>query len=109
MRRKAKEKHFFRCLPANCSRSAARGRYIRKTGILAFVTILVLSLASCSGQRADTEKGGQPTMDNRTETDEMEGHRGRNMAYLLRCQEAARAAGVAMPEREEPFFTNFIR
>lgn len=34
---------------------------------------------------------------------------GRNMAYLLRCQEAVRAAGVVMPEREEPVFTNFIR
>ena len=34
---------------------------------------------------------------------------GRNMAYLLRCQEAARKAGIAMPEREEPVFTNFIR
>lgn len=34
---------------------------------------------------------------------------GRNMAYLLRCQEAARVAGVAMPKREEPVFTNFIR
>ena len=34
---------------------------------------------------------------------------GRNMAYLLQCQEAARAAGVAMPEREKPVFTNFIR
>lgn len=33
---------------------------------------------------------------------------GRNMAYLLRCQEAARAAGVVTPEREEPVFTNFI-
>lgn len=34
---------------------------------------------------------------------------GRNMAYMLRCQEAARAAGVASPEREAPVFTNFIR
>lgn len=34
---------------------------------------------------------------------------GRNMAYLLRCQEAARAAGVPMPEREPAVFTNFIR
>ena len=33
---------------------------------------------------------------------------GRNMAYFLRCQEAARQAGVALPEREEPIFTNFI-
>lgn len=34
---------------------------------------------------------------------------GKNMAYLLRCQEAARKAGIAMPEREEPVFTNFVR
>ncbi len=34
---------------------------------------------------------------------------GRNMAYLLRCQEAARKAGVALPEQETPVFTNFIR
>lgn len=33
----------------------------------------------------------------------------RNMAYLLRCQEAARKAGIPLPEREEPIFTNFIR
>ena len=34
---------------------------------------------------------------------------GRNMAYLLRCQEAARKAGIALPEQETPVFTNFIR
>ncbi|HBA47976.1 MAG TPA: flavodoxin family protein [Lachnospiraceae bacterium] len=34
---------------------------------------------------------------------------GRNMAYLLRCQEAARKAGVALPKQETPVFTNFIR
>lgn len=34
---------------------------------------------------------------------------GRNMAYLLRCQEAARAAGVPLPEREPAVFMNFIR
>lgn len=34
---------------------------------------------------------------------------GRNMAYLLCCQEAARKAGVALPEQETPVFTNFIR
>lgn len=34
---------------------------------------------------------------------------GRNMAYLLRCQEAARKAGVPMPEQEPAIFTNFIR
>lgn len=31
---------------------------------------------------------------------------GRNMAYMLRCQEAARATGISLPEREEPVFTN---
>lgn len=34
---------------------------------------------------------------------------GRNMAYMLRCQEAARNAGVALPKQETPVFTNFIR
>lgn len=34
---------------------------------------------------------------------------GRNMAYLLRCQESARIAGIQMPERETAVFTNFIR
>lgn len=34
---------------------------------------------------------------------------GRNMAWLLKCIEAGRAAGVAFPEREEPIRTNFIR
>lgn len=34
---------------------------------------------------------------------------GRNMAWLLKCIEAGRAAGVAFPEREEPVRTNFIR
>lgn len=34
---------------------------------------------------------------------------GRNMAYMLKCREAAAKAGVALPEREEPVFTNFIR
>lgn len=34
---------------------------------------------------------------------------GRNMAYLLKCQEAARSAGISMPEQEPPVFTNFIR
>ena len=34
---------------------------------------------------------------------------GRNMAYLLRCKEAAGNAGVELPERETPVFTNFIR
>lgn len=34
---------------------------------------------------------------------------GRNMAYLLRCQEAARKAGVALPKQETPVFTNFVR
>lgn len=34
---------------------------------------------------------------------------GRNMAYLIRAQEAAAAAGVPDPAREEPQQTNFIR
>ena len=34
---------------------------------------------------------------------------GRNMAYFLKCQETARAAGVQLPEREAGVFTNFIR
>jgi multimeric flavodoxin WrbA len=34
---------------------------------------------------------------------------GRNMAYLLRCQEAAKAAGVPLPQREQSARTNFIR
>lgn len=34
---------------------------------------------------------------------------GRNMAYFLKCQEAARNAGISLPEREEAIFTNFIR
>ena len=33
----------------------------------------------------------------------------RNMAYILRCQEAARNAGINPPEREAGVFTNFIR
>lgn len=32
----------------------------------------------------------------------------RNMAYLLKCQEAGRNAGVALPKQEPPVFTNFI-
>lgn len=34
---------------------------------------------------------------------------GRNMAYLLRCRAAADAAGIPLPQREEPAVTNFIR
>lgn len=34
---------------------------------------------------------------------------GKNMAYLLRCMEAASKAGVALPKQEPPVFTNFIR
>ncbi len=33
----------------------------------------------------------------------------RNMAWFLRCKEAGAKAGVALPEREEPVFTNFVR
>jgi hypothetical protein len=34
---------------------------------------------------------------------------GRNMAYLLRCMEAARSVGVKLPEQEPRVFTNFVR
>ena len=34
---------------------------------------------------------------------------GENMAYFLRCKEAAEKLGVKLPEREQPVFTNFIR
>ena len=34
---------------------------------------------------------------------------GRNMAWLLRCIEAGRAAGVPAPEQEARVRTNFIR
>ncbi|WP_312100370.1 flavodoxin family protein [Lachnoclostridium sp.] len=33
----------------------------------------------------------------------------RNMAYLLKCKEAGRKAGVELPIREKAVFTNFIR
>ena len=33
----------------------------------------------------------------------------RNMAYLLKCKEAAKAAGVELPKQEKGVFTNFIR
>ena len=33
----------------------------------------------------------------------------RNMAWHLRCQEAAKLAGVKMPKKEEVVFTHFIR
>ena len=34
---------------------------------------------------------------------------GRNMAWLLKCIEAGKAAGIPMPETEERIWTNFIR
>lgn len=34
---------------------------------------------------------------------------GRNMAWLLRCVEAGRAAGVGLPEAEPGVWTNFVR
>ena len=34
---------------------------------------------------------------------------GRNMAWFLKCREAGKKAGVPLPQREEPVFTNFIR
>lgn len=33
----------------------------------------------------------------------------RNMAYMLKCREAADNAGVSLPERETRVATNFIR
>ncbi len=33
----------------------------------------------------------------------------RNMAFFLKCKEAGLKAGVQLPEREKPVFTNFIR
>ena len=33
----------------------------------------------------------------------------RNMAYLLKCKEAAKAAGIELPKQEKGEFTNFIR
>ncbi|MGH2271108.1 flavodoxin family protein [Anaerohalosphaeraceae bacterium U12dextr] len=34
---------------------------------------------------------------------------GRNMAWFLKCKEAGMKAGVALPQREDTIFTNFIR
>lgn len=34
---------------------------------------------------------------------------GENMAYFLRCREAADKLGIRLPEREQPTFINFIR
>ena len=34
---------------------------------------------------------------------------GKNMAYILKCIEAGKKAGVKIPEMEPPIFTNFIR
>ncbi|MBQ2678823.1 MAG: flavodoxin family protein [Firmicutes bacterium] len=34
---------------------------------------------------------------------------GKNMAYMLKCIDAAEKAGVPLPKREEPVSTNFIR
>lgn len=33
----------------------------------------------------------------------------RNMAYMLKCMEAGKAAGVPLPQKEPAIFTNFIR
>lgn len=33
----------------------------------------------------------------------------RNMAYFLRCKEAGKKAGIALPKKEEIVFTNFIK
>jgi len=34
---------------------------------------------------------------------------GNNMAWLLKCIEAGKKAGVSLPEKEEPLQTSFIR
>jgi multimeric flavodoxin WrbA len=34
---------------------------------------------------------------------------GTNMAWLLKCIEAGKKAGIEMPKREEPVMTNFVR
>lgn len=34
---------------------------------------------------------------------------GRNMAYMLKCMEAGKNAGVSLPEKEAPVWTNFVR
>ena len=34
---------------------------------------------------------------------------GNNMAWLLKCIEAGRKAGVELPEKETPIKTNYIR
>lgn len=34
---------------------------------------------------------------------------GRNMAWLLKCIEAGKQAGVPEPEKEEKVWTNFVR
>ena len=34
---------------------------------------------------------------------------GKNMAYMLKCIEAANAAGIAKPEKEPRKWTNFVR
>ena len=34
---------------------------------------------------------------------------GRNMAYFLKCRQLAREQGLALPRREVPVHTNFIR
>ncbi|MDR1536906.1 MAG: hypothetical protein LBU32_02725 [Clostridiales bacterium] len=34
---------------------------------------------------------------------------GKNMAYLLRCLEAGKSAGINLPEQKDKPFTNFTR
>ena len=34
---------------------------------------------------------------------------GKNMAWILKCIEAGRKAGVELPQREAPIKTNYIR
>jgi len=33
----------------------------------------------------------------------------RNMAFFLKCKEAGIKAGIPLPSKEKPVFTNFIR
>jgi hypothetical protein len=36
-------------------------------------------------------------------------HLGINMAWLLKCIEAGKKAGIPLPKREEGIYTNFVR
>ena len=53
------------------------------------------------GSAEEAEKDGEGLQTMRT--------LGRNMAYMLKCIEAGRNAGITPPEKEAPIRTNFIR